>query len=282
VTRIAIIFNKKRKETTGIYYVEAFKCLGYEVSHYWVSQADGLKVGDYDIYLRIDDGEYNEDIPQHLKPAMLLASDTHMERPRKALTKLIKRYDLVFCSHLPYIYEMDGQFPGKLVWLPFACDPEIHLKLNQKKRYDIGFVGNDGGIPRKFLLQEIRERFPSSFLGNRDYRSLNAVYSASRIGFNYSIKGEINMRAFEIMSCGTMLLTNHAVGNGLDQIFEDGTHLVIYNSPRELFEKVGYYLTHPKEREKIASSGYERTIAHHTYEDRAKTIIEEAKKRKLI
>ena len=280
--KIGIIFNKKREETTGVYFVEAFKRLGYEANHYWVSQADGLKPGDCDIYLRIDDGEYNEDIPQRLKPAMLIASDTHMKRPKKALTKLIGRYDLVFCSHLPYMHEMDGQFPGKLVWLPFACDPEIHLKLNQKKRYDIGFVGNDGGIPRKFLLQEIRERFPNSFLGNRDYRRLNEVYSTSRIGFNYSIEGEINMRAFEVMSCGAMLLTNHAAGNGLDQIFKDGTHLVIYNSPKELFDKINYYLTHPKEREEIAQLGFERTIAHHTYEDRAKAIIEEAKKRKLL
>jgi len=40
-----------------------------------------------------------------------------------------------------------------------------------------------------------------------------------------------------------------------------------------LLEKIDYYLTHETEREEIAYNGYKEVLSKHTYEHRAKEIL---------
>ena len=73
------------------------------------------------------------------------------------------------------------------------------------------------------------------------------------------------MRVFEIMACGTFLLTNRIKDNGFDQLFEEGKHLVTYSSDRELLSLIKYYLENEKERENIAAQGHKLAVSRHTY-----------------
>ena len=140
--------------------------------------------------------------------------------------------------------------------------------------WDIAFVGNDGGIPRKFLLQALRERYPHSFIGSADHTQLASLYRQARIGVNYSIANDVNMRIFEVLASGALLVTNALEGDDLQQLgLEEGQHLVCYRNPNELFERIDYFLARPQERQAIAQAGSLIVRERHTYAHRMKQLL---------
>lgn len=275
--KVALIFDKKIEYTTGIYYEEVFRRKAVDFKHFWVKDTQRILPGEYDLYLRVDDGEYNYDIPEVLEPKAFWVSETHLEGPFKRLKQQLPHYDFVF-SGIKEEADRLSSLGIKTTWVPGACEPSIHKRLDLEEGYDVGFVGNDGGIPRKFILQEIRERYPESFIGRADHNQISRIYSSSRIGFSYSIRQEtLTFRSFEIMSCGAMLLVN-ALKQGDTTIedlgFTDRKHLVIYNHPGEIFDLIEYYLRRDAERKKIAQAGHELAVSQHTYEHRIRQMFE--------
>ncbi|MBM3254270.1 MAG: glycosyltransferase [Candidatus Omnitrophica bacterium] len=263
--RIALIFNKENEATTGCYFEREFKKTSFDISHFWTKDSDKIK-SVYDLYIRIDHGDYKYDIPDYLHPAIFYAIDAHLKKPYKKIREQARHYDLVFCAHKDGADRLKKDKVADAVWLPVACAPAIHKKLTIQKRFDLGFVGTEGKkSKRKALLDFIKKKYPDSFIGRTEYTKISEIYSASKIGFNYSINNDINMRMFEIMSCGTMLLTNAIKRNGFEDLFKNGIHLVTYKTKRELKRFIDYYLTNEEEREKIALAGYEHVINNHTY-----------------
>ena len=233
--KIAIIYDKFREDTLGEYYKKALLDKGHAVEHFWIRNSGDIKPG-YDLYFRVDDGEYKYDIPHdRLKPAIFYASDVHLRKPFRSIKRLVPLYDHVFCAQYDGFLKLKKIFSGRVSWLPHAADPQIHKDLRVSRDLDIGFVGNDGGVPRKFLLQELRERYPNSFIAQAPHTKISEVYSRSKIVFNYSINNDINMRMLEASSCGAMLLTNFIKGNGFTGLFKDKAHLVLYKNPKQIF-----------------------------------------------
>jgi len=271
--KIALIFNYERKDTTGSYFKRVLEKSDHVCDHYWTRDAATIKA-DYDLYIRIDHGDYKYDCPLYLRPQIFLAIDTHLKKPFKKIVRQARHYDFVMCVHKNSIRPLKRN-GVKAEWLPVACDPDIHKRLNVPKKYDVGFVGTDGKkSPRKVLLDEIGKKYPNSFLDKAPYTEMSEIYSASKIGFNYSIRDDINMRMFEIMSCGALLVTNRIKRSGFEEIFEDGKHLITYRTPRELFKIIDYYLTHDKERQEIAENGYRLVTKEHTYQARVNKMFD--------
>lgn len=271
--KIAIIFNKDRDDTIGCYFEKAFRGTPHEVRHFWTIYADKIKP-EFDFYLRIDHGDYKYDIPDHLRPCGFLAIDTHLKHPYEKISEQALHYDFVYCAQKEGAEKLARHRRIKTHWVPLGCDPDLHRNLHSKKTFDIGFVGTDGKKSlRKELLEKLRRRYPRNSLGMAPHTKMSKIYSASKIGFNYSIVNDINMRMFEVMSCGTMLLTNEIKDNGFHELFEDRKHLVVYRTPDELFKLADYYLAHDEERERIARTGCELARSRHTYLDRIKTML---------
>jgi len=81
-------------------------------------------------------------------------------------------------------------------------------------------------------------------------------YRAARISLNCSLNGDLNMRIFEIMAAGGMVLTDRlAPQSSLSHLFREGEHLAAYGSIGELLEKIEHYLDHPEEAARIAAAG---------------------------
>lgn len=85
--------------------------------------------------------------------------------------------------------------------------------------------------------------------------------AAEHPGSRYS--EQIKGRNFEVPGCGGFLMTGRA--DHLDQYYENGKEMVVFDNRDDLIEKIRYYLTHEHEREEIAKAGYERTLREHTY-----------------
>jgi len=273
--KIALIFNKDRADTTGCYYERVLKESNLDFKHFTTQSASEIGAG-FDLYLRIDHGDYKYDLPVSFHPAAFLAIDTHLKKPYRKILRQARHYDFVFTAQKEGAQKLTKALKKKVEWIAHACDPEIHKKLNLKKKYAVGFVGSYGGegSKRQELLLKVKSQFPASFIGNAPHMQMSKIYSSSKIGINYSLNNDINMRMFEILGCGAMLITNKIEENGFNELFEEGRHVVIYETKEELLTLIDYYLLHREEREKITRAGYELAINQHTYKHRLKKMFE--------
>ena len=101
------------------------------------------------------------------------------------------------------------------------------------------------------------------------------VYKCSKINLNItlrSIHSGIPLRAMDIMGCGGFLLTNYQ--EDMLEHFVPDEDFVYYSDYCDLEQKVGWYLTHEKERKEIAENGRQKMRQFHTYDNRLQTVLE--------
>ncbi|MBZ0107815.1 MAG: glycosyltransferase [Candidatus Scalindua rubra] len=233
---------------------------------------DQLPVGwGPDLFLYVDTGLFyplkNMRALNCLKACYLIDShvafDLHL--------KFAENYDIVFAAHKPAVEMFKEKGIKNVFWIPPACDPTLHEKKAGEKKYDVGFVGSSNP-ERVHLLNELGQRF-NTYYERCFLERMAEVLSQSKIVFNKSIEGGLNMRVFEALASGSMLLTNEADGSGLQDFFQDRKHLVIYRNENELFELADYYLRNDNEREEIAFEGMSKALSEHTYSNRVKDMV---------
>ncbi len=187
------------------------------------------------------------------------------------------KFSHVFVAQKAYIPAFERAGCKLVSWLPLACDPEIHGKRNTQKTCDISFVGHlyPGSAlyqKRNEILSALQERFNVK-IEQKYFEEMAESFSRAHLIFNISAKNDLNMRVFEALASGSLLITDRAPGSGLTDLFNDGEDLVVYDDMRSLIELAGHYLKNTKEAEEIALSGMRKVLAHHTYENRAEEIF---------
>lgn len=102
-----------------------------------------------------------------------------------------------------------------------------------------------------------------------------ALYGASRIVLNQTVRGDLNFRVFEAMAGGALLVTE-AIGNGLFDLFAEGRELVSY--PRGDADAaagtIRHYLADERARRLIAETGRAAVRAAHCESHRAAVVLE--------
>lgn len=274
--RLALFYDDS-PGTVGFYFLKAFQSLGHTIEHFPTSEADRCP-GGYQAYLRVDHGDYSYDLPDRFRPRAFYIVDTHLAKSWRSIRRQARRYDVLFCVQRRAIASL--RHP-RAFWTPLACDLDLHSGSDGgSPAYDIAFVGNDGGVPRKFYLQELRERYPKSFIGRALYTKMAEIYSRAKIGFHYieytsPFSDMISMRVFEVLAAQRLLVAN-ALGAGDYEALglRDRQELVLYRNPLELFEVLDYYLQHEDECEQIAAAGRRCVLARHTYQHRAQVMVD--------
>jgi hypothetical protein len=195
--------------------------------------------------------------------------------------RFAENFDFVFLVERSYVEKFRERGIQNVFWLPVACDPEIHGGRPAEKVHDISFIGSlEGTTPRAQrrveLVEGLRRRFSLHY--ERCFlEKMAAVFSQSRLIFNYcyeEIADKLNMRVFEALASGSMLITNDGEDSAVRLLFEDGKHLAFYRTEEDLFAKVEYYLQHDEERERIAAEGKAEALRAHTYNHRAAALLE--------
>lgn len=216
-------------------------------------------------------------------PTIYYGQDTHVFFEEYLKVAKVQDYDYLFIAQKSDVEKFKKNGCKNVYWLPPACDPEIHRCYNIPKIYDLSFVG---GMPTEVPVKRGKEIFKrikimpnlqskfNMFVGRKYLYDMAKIYSQSRIVLNMSIQGCLNMRVFEALSCGSLLLTNRT-WDGIEELFKDKEHLVFYEdyNLNEIIEKVQYYLTNPEEAGKIAKKGQEEVHKNHTYLHRVKYIL---------
>jgi len=178
----------------------------------------------------------------------------------------------------------------RVVTVPWACDPELHRKIETRKIYDVSFVGT-AYRERKKMIDNIngvsvfgdfwdrklyffkghdakKKVFPPVF--GEDYIR---VINQSKISLNLQAKANIvadapTMRTFEVAGCGGFQLSDY-----LPSLAEYFPFVPTYKTVGELKEFINYYLTNDAEREEIAIKSQEKCYKFYKYTDAAAKIV---------
>ncbi len=164
----------------------------------------------------------------------------------------------------------------RVAWLPAACDPEIHRAFHVAKAFDVVFVGQTlrrWHPDRVRLLERLQAAGFDVHVTTKILEEMALAFARGRIVFNRSLAGDLNMRVFEALATGSLLLTDRlAPEAGLEELFTDRVHLVCYGDD-DLEDLARYYLDRPDERAAIARRGREEVLRRHTYRHRVETLL---------
>jgi glycosyltransferase involved in cell wall biosynthesis/cytochrome c-type biogenesis protein CcmH/NrfG len=270
IHRVAVVFDDTlRPDTTGIYCLRALEQI-VAAQHFRPSALSGISPGDFDLFLFVDDG-LDYPIPTHLRPSAFWAIDTHYNPER--IRRRALDADFVFAAQRNAVESLRSHGSRCLGWLPLACDPEIHLQHEVAKDIDVCLIAHLNTSGRTRLAELIKREFPSSFVGQRFFEQMSETYSRAKIVLNLSLNGDLNMRVFETLSCGALLLTDDIRGNGLESLFVEGVHLETYRDDTEWLEKARYYLKNDQYRKHVAAAGRQEAISKHTYRIRMQELL---------
>jgi len=270
--KIALIYNRNQRVALGERcqkILETYKNL--EIAQFDLEEIQKIK-GGFDLYFRIDDGDYTQDFPFHLHPSCWWIADTHLPKPYKKIKNKVKNYDFVFCMQKEGCKKLFKDTGKKTFWVPWATDEvpsEFSFPQEENKKWDICFIGTDGKYSlRKVMLEILRINYKNIYIGRAHFSQLRDYYSKARIVANYPINNDINPRIFEVMGAGTLVITHRVVNNGFEELFKENEHLVVFDDFGEMIEKINYYLKNKEERERIARNGFEYVRNNHTYRER--------------
>jgi glycosyltransferase involved in cell wall biosynthesis len=268
-----------RNDGAPVYWTLALRGLGHEVVHLTSEDTGDLpRFGKFDLHLWID---WGEDALMHLlpykpmdmsafHPSAYVTSDTHLGfdyRLNKA-----REFDFVFCNQIRAVEDF-AKAGVKARWLPHAVEPKAYPNTPAAiPKYDVGFVGFVSFLKRAEMLDRVFREFPNFWYGQRLFEEAAEIYRKSRVVFNTAAVDDINMRCFEATATGAFCLAEWVPT--LKECFSDGVHLATYRTIDEAVDKIGYYLSHPNDRARIAREGMLYTLGNHTYQHRIKELME--------
>ena len=106
------------------------------------------------------------------------------------------------------------------------------------------------------------------------YLELGKVYYLSKINLNFtlpSIESGVPLRVYDIMAHGGFVMSSYQ--KEFDTLFTPGKDIVVFHDLIELKEQAAYYLSHEKERIRIAAEGYQTVNRYYSYEHQIKKIL---------
>lgn len=210
-------------------------------------------------------------LPRNLQafkcPKILLVADTHhLTAPirgmvRYAQSEPFDRVVLLYDRHHWEFFHAAGV--RNLHWFPGLTFPHGDALVRASRAVEapkaqIAFVGQIGIChPRRIqMLSLLREnRLPLAVKAVSQREALG-FYGSSLVGFNASLNGDLNLRTFEILATGALLLTDTlAPASGLEDLLKPGQEYLSYGSPVELVRQAQQAISHPTESRKLGAAG---------------------------
>lgn len=214
----------------------------------------------------------------------------------------IPLFDHIFTNDSYTIPVLSQFFLAKDVhYLAGGCDPKYHKPINlsprDRERFaaDIALIGS-GSRNRVHLLETLSNYelkiwgYPETWVregaSSRLKRHLcdepvyglkkTKIYNAAKINLNIQktitqING-VSCRVFEIAACGGFVLSEYR--KDLEQNFEIGREIAVFDGKEDLHRKVEYYLHHEDMRKAIAEQGRARALSEHTYEKKVERLLD--------
>jgi len=291
--KIILSYSSEHDKSEGIHYVNVLRRMGHDVvvvnvaacSDGRVSEREFVcgypgdlhinellkQLGPAQLYLYIEPlGLIPQGMESTAIPTACILSDCHLNLPSRIT--LGQLFDHVFIYQRNFLNAF--KFHPSAHWMPYACDVDFFRDLDISRDLDIGFVGQTGRghTRRRKILDILSGKYRVNEQRAYKQSEISEIYSRSKITVNIPVRGDLNFRFFEAISCGSLLLTER-LKNGQEKLFEEDVHYVAYDSENELLDKVDYYLKNDNERLRIAQAGKAEALKNHTLEIRLQGLL---------
>ena len=274
--------GKPLYHTHHVFWDKTLEQMGHAVSHYlWAGFMDIPKT--HDAYFFIDFHPVLFAMEKGRFPNSILYWNDSFHFTMAYVAQVAERFDRAYLAEqgsTSYLRSLGY----RVSWLPAAYHPGLYRPLEEvQKIHHYGFIGQQDpvvsrkGDTRKTLLERLSwERGLHGYIGFGVYgEAVNQIYNESKITFDRTIWYNVGTRLFETIGSGAFFLMNRLPEfSGMTTLAQDGVHYVSYDdSYPDFISKFRYYLEHDEERQKIAHAGLTHFREHHTYRNRAKTIL---------
>ncbi|MBX7254761.1 MAG: glycosyltransferase [Candidatus Hydrogenedentes bacterium] len=189
-----------------------------------------------------------------------LVSDWNVYHP--ILAPNSARYDLFLCDQRG-ANVLDAELIQPMHAMPlYSAVTPIHRKMDIKKDIDVLFVGNLSTaahpVRARYLerLARLSDRYRIVLTGGAFGDDYARLLNRARLVFNHSIRGELNLRVFETLACGSTALLESGNLEVRGHV-NPGEEIVLYDADN--FEDcIAQLLEHPEKAQEIADAGHAR------------------------
>ena len=170
------------------------------------------------------------------------------------------------------------------IYFPLASSQDFYFPIENKKLYDIGFIGSKYGSRAEIISFLIDNGInvtcygPGWDNGLLDISKNNQFYNECKIVLGFGGIGYCEdftnpkLRDFEVPLSKSFYITTKT--KELDGLFNDGENIVLYNDRYELLSLIRFYLDNEKKRNLIANSSYEIAADKHTFDKRFEVLFD--------
>lgn len=233
-----------------------------------------LRTLDASSYLWIESGKTSLPLDAHLAPfataGYLIDAHLHPELSRLQA----QLFDVVFVAQRDLVQKVAANHP-RAVWVPLAA-PGSFLEIPRSQRHDAAFVGNVvPGSRREAVLLAVE-----SEVALNDWRrrylpaEMGSLYASSGVVVNPPANGDLNMRFFEALACGALVVTA-PIGNGQNELAVEGRDFVVadFDEPRAVASAVAAAVERSRSRPSEAAARRKLVSDAHTYGHRIQTMV---------
>ena len=211
-------------------------------------------------------------------------------------------YDHIFCQGTEAVELLNHAGVKGAHWLPVACDPGQHRPVEFSAEEKM-LYGNDVVVAGSYYRNraELFEKLAGFDFGiwgpgweKLDQKSKlrgcikgthtppsewSKIYSASKIVLATHYQDpesrfpvyQASPRIFETLACGAFVISDDQ--RDVFSLFKEGVHLERFMDPKDLVEKIKYYLDRPIEREEMSQRGRQEVLNNHTYVHRIERLL---------
>lgn len=200
-------------------------------------------------------------------PIVGVVSDYNLALPY--LAGLWPFFDTVLCDRAGQDLFARLSFADVRYWCQYAHKRPFHRLMPEvgPRDLDIGFAGNLNPAVQRERAPWLRrlenlehENIAVSLVSGQHGEAYGRFLNRCKIGWNRSIRGEMNLRAFEVPACGALLMMERDNLEVRD-FFEPDEECVLYG--HDDFENIVLELLVDEERRKrIAKAGHRRVQDH--------------------
>lgn len=187
--------------------------------------------------------------------------------------------DIIFAPVEETVIEMSkNRVVGKHFWLPYAVDTTKYYDYKVPREIDVMASFGMGGQPsrtiiKKFLGRSEWKRYTKRVYFEDYIRKINESKMFVTCNIEYKHFGG---KYTEVMACNTLMMANKP--DDFNKLgYKNFEHMVLYKDdfsksgePKDLKDKIDYFLKHEDERIRIAKTGMEFVHKHHSLKVRVK------------
>jgi hypothetical protein len=248
----------------------------YPVGDYeWL---DPARLGDWkpDLILWVESGGLrgaNWNMLNNTAPVAAWFIDSHCPEKFSWHKRIAPMFDYRFDAQRPWCEELGAH------WLPLACDPEIHTPTQYSEEYDLAWVGGPWqkhpAYAKRFeTMAKLDARYRCNFKSGVYFEDMANVYGSAKIGWHMSVTGrDLDMRVFEVMCSGRMLMADSAPESGLSDLFPGEGAPWRYSSEDTMFKGIDLWVGNGGVCDRFGAYGRELVLAAHTYRHRAHELM---------